>query len=89
MPWSEWIRRWKSRRASLAPVCRPSEIDLYKQDGVRGLIKRKTYLGDIIDYRVMVGTTEVRVQKSRRSALFAEGETCYLQFNWIHFYPHE
>jgi hypothetical protein len=37
----------------------------------------------------MVGTTEVRVQKSRRSALFAEGETCYLQFNWIHFYPHE
>jgi iron(III) transport system ATP-binding protein len=73
----------------LTLACRPSEIDLCKQNGVRGLIKRKTYLGDIIDYRVMIGTTEVRVQKSRRSALFAEGETCYLKFNQIHFYPHE
>ncbi len=73
----------------LTLACRPSEIDLCKQGGVRGVIKRKAYLGDSIDYRVMVGTTEVRVQKSRRSALFAEGETCCLKFNRLYVYPNE
>jgi len=68
-------------------ACRPSEIDLSRDDGVRGFIKQKTYLGDIIDYRVMIGTTEVRVQKSRRSALFAKGESCCVKLNRPHFYP--
>jgi len=70
-------------------ACRPSEIDLQKDGGVRALVKRKVYLGDIIDYRVMVGDTEVRVQKSRRSPSFSEGESCCLRFSQMHWYPHE
>lgn len=70
-------------------ACRPSEIDLQKEGGVRAIVKRKVYLGDIIDYRIMIGTTEVRVQKNRRSAYFAEGDTCCLTFNRPLWYPHE
>ena len=70
-------------------ACRPSEIDLQKEGGVRALVKRKVYLGDIIDYRMMIGDTEVRVQKNRRSAHFEEGEACGLTFCRPLWYPHE
>lgn len=76
-----------SERMVLA--CRPSEIDIQKQGGVQAFVRRKVYLGDIIDYRVMIGDAEVRVQKNRRSADFAEGETCGLAFNHLLWYPHE
>jgi iron(III) transport system ATP-binding protein len=70
-------------------ACRPSDVDLQKQGGVKAIVKRKAYLGDIIDYRIMVGTTEVRLQKNRRSMSFNEGEPCCLKFNKIHWYPHD
>jgi len=80
-----------SSRVTVA--CRPSEIDLHPcaptTSGVKGTVKRKAYLGDIIDYRIMVGAAEVRVQKSRRSADFAEGDTCYLKFDRLHYYRSE
>jgi iron(III) transport system ATP-binding protein len=70
-------------------ACRPSEIDLNRESGVKALVKRKVYLGDIIDYRIMVGTIEVRIQKGRRSIPFEPGEPCYLQFRRMLWYPHE
>jgi iron(III) transport system ATP-binding protein len=70
-------------------ACRPSEIDLVSKGGVAGIVKRKVYLGDIIDYRIMVGDTEVRVQKNRRIAGFAEGDSCCLKLDRLHWYPHE
>ena len=73
----------------LTVACRPSEIEMRREGGVRGVIKRKVYLGDTIDYRVMVGAAEVRVQKYRRSAPFVEGESCCLRFNRLHYYPYE
>jgi iron(III) transport system ATP-binding protein len=68
-------------------ACRPSEIDLVWKGGVAGIVKRKVYLGDIIDYRIMVGDTEVRVQKNRRIAGFAEGDSCFLKLDRLHWYP--
>jgi iron(III) transport system ATP-binding protein len=73
----------------LTLACRPSEIDLLPAGGVKGIIKRKAYLGEIIDYRVLVGATEVRVQKGRRSTPFAAGDTCCLKFNRVYYYPGE
>jgi len=88
----------------LTVACRPSEIDLHpiaskkhvpatpdldQEDGVRATIKRKAYLGDLIDYRVQVGATEIRVQKGRRSVDFAEGDSCCLKFKGLHYYPAE
>jgi iron(III) transport system ATP-binding protein len=76
-----------SDRLTLA--CRPSEIELVKSGGVRAIVKRKVYLGEIIDYRIMVGGTEVRVQKGRRSTHFAEGDTCCLKFSRLLWYPRD
>lgn len=68
-------------------ACRPSEIDLASEGGVRGVVKRRVYLGDVIDYRILVGRREVRVQKSRRTASLAEGEACRLRFSRPFWYP--
>jgi iron(III) transport system ATP-binding protein len=73
----------------LTLACRPSEIDLLRSGGVRATVKRKVYLGEIIDYRIMVGETEVRVQKGRRSTHFDEGDTCYLKFSRLLWYPRD
>ncbi len=70
-------------------ACRPSEIEFAEGEGLKGIIKRKVYLGDIIDYRVGVGPVEIRVQKNRRKGLFKEGEPCRLRFNRLHWYRRE
>jgi iron(III) transport system ATP-binding protein len=63
---------------------RPSEIELLPAgsgSGVRAVISRRSYLGDIVDYLVKVGDTEIRVQKPRRGAVLNQGDTCCLVFN--------
>jgi len=67
-------------------ACRPGEIELLRDGGVRGLITRRTLLGDIIDYRVRVGPQEVRVQRNVRQPLFDEGAACGLRFTRLHWY---
>ena len=68
-------------------AARPTEIDFVSDAGVRGLVARKAYLGETIDYRVMVGTSEIRVQKTRRVPGPAVGETVGLSFPMPHWYP--
>jgi len=70
-------------------ACRPSEIDLVPEGGVKGVVKRRTYLGDTIDYRVQIGAAEIRIQKNRRHTLFREGDRCCLRFERILWYPRE
>ncbi len=77
----------RDKKVTLA--CRPSEIDLQNSDGIKGIVKRKVYLGDMIDYRVNVGNVEIRVQKNRRRGFFNEGETCRLNFNKLLWYDRE
>ncbi len=67
-------------------ACRPSEIDLLRDGGVRGVVRRRAYLGDTIDYRVSVGDVEVRVQKHPRKGMFKEGDLCGLKFNRLYWY---
>jgi len=67
-------------------ACRPGEIDLLREGGVRGRIARRTLLGDTIDYRVRVGPQEVRVQRNVRQPLFEEGAGCGLRFARPHWY---
>ncbi len=67
-----------SGRAVLAS--RPSEIDFTDDGGVRAVVKRCAYLGEIIDYRLEVDGQEVRVQKGRRTAGPREGDACGLIF---------
>lgn len=67
-------------------ACRPSEIEFVPEGGVKGIVERRAYLGDIIDYRIHVGESEVRVQKTRRAANLQVGDACHLRFNRLHWY---
>ncbi len=76
--------------AALGPAptlaVRPSEIDMLPEGGVRGVIKRRVLLGDTVDYRVQVGSLEVRVQQNVRKPLFDESQPCGLHFKRLHWY---
>jgi iron(III) transport system ATP-binding protein len=65
---------------------RPSEVDFVAEGGVRGIVKRQVYLGDLIDYLIVIGAAEFRVQKPRRQALLREGEHCRIKFNRVFWY---
>jgi iron(III) transport system ATP-binding protein len=68
---------------------RPSEINFVSQGGVPGTVKRKAFLGEIVDYAVDVGGMEVRVQKGRRTVGPNPGEVCRLEFLRPHWYAAE
>lgn len=68
-------------------AARPSEIRFTAEGGLRGMVTRKAYLGEIIDYRIAVGNAEVRVQRSRRNPGPAVNETCGLVFASPRWYP--
>jgi iron(III) transport system ATP-binding protein len=68
-------------------ACRPSDIDFVTAPSapaagcVPGRVLRRTYLGDFVDYKIAVGSAEVRVQKTRRSVPLRAGDACHLRFN--------
>jgi len=66
---------------------RPTEIDFVSEGGVRAKVVKKAYLGETIDYRVLVGDAELRVQKTRRVPGPAIGDLCRLNFTRPHWYP--
>jgi iron(III) transport system ATP-binding protein len=70
-------------------ACRLSEIELASEGTLWGIVKRKSFLGDIIDYRVRVGGVDIRVEMNRRKGKFNEGETCFLKFNRIFWYEQD
>lgn len=72
-------------------ACRPSEVDFcaFGDGAVVGVVTRRTYLGTLIDYRVKVGKTEIRVQKPASQPRLHEGERCALRFTRVHWYEHD
>jgi iron(III) transport system ATP-binding protein len=73
----------------LVLASRPSEINFVARGGVPGTVKRKAFLGEVVDYAVDVAGTEVRVQKGRRAAGPKAGEECRLDFLHPHWYTGE
>jgi iron(III) transport system ATP-binding protein len=82
-------------------ACRPMDIALSRDeasggdgdrgDGVlRGVIKRVIYLGNIYEYRVLVGGCEIRVQQdsfeASRYGAFREDERCTLSIRDIRYF---
>lgn len=62
---------------------RPTEIkftDALDSEAVEGLVLRKAFLGEIIDYLVRIGNQDVRVQIGRRDKGPESGEKCYVKF---------
>ncbi|WP_431862567.1 ABC transporter ATP-binding protein [Azospirillum sp.] len=68
-------------------AARPSEIRFTSEGGLRGAVARKAYLGEIIDYRVDVGGSEMRVQRPRRDPGPAVGDPCGLLIASPRWYP--
>jgi iron(III) transport system ATP-binding protein len=66
------------RTVSLAS--RPSEIDFCVEGGLRGVVLRKSFLGELVDYQIRIGGQNVRVQKGRRAPGPDPGESCGLRF---------
>ena len=77
--------RMRGRRHFIA-ACRPTEIELTRNGApIQGTIKRRNFLGPMIDYRVTIGDHELRVQQDTREALdrnlvLNEGECCGVTF---------
>jgi len=65
---------------------RPSEIDFCAEGGLRGVITRKSFLGEIVDYQIRIGRQNVRVQKGRRAPGPDAGESCGLRLLAPHWY---
>ncbi len=87
-PWPAGLKPPEELLAGAAALlaARPTEIDFVSEGGVRGKVLQKAYLGETIDYRIMVGQTELRVQKTRHVAGPAIGEHCGLNFTRPHWY---
>ena len=71
---------------------RPADVILGREmDGLIGIVKRVAYLGNIVDYRIAVGKSEIRVQRDSQidfnTGFFKEGEHCNLKFEKYLFYP--
>jgi len=69
-------------KAPLSLASRPSELAFVADSdecGLRGVVSRKSFLGEIIDYQVKIGDQEVRVQKGRRDPGPEAGEACCLK----------
>ena len=69
--------------AGLSLASRPSEIDFVSDgepDVLQGVVSRKAFLGEIVDYQVKIGGQELRIQKGRRTRGPELGENCRLRF---------
>ncbi|MDR1163608.1 MAG: ABC transporter ATP-binding protein [Candidatus Accumulibacter sp.] len=90
-PWPNGVRPAEDIRADGRGVLavRPFEIEFLDPAGgagVPGVVTRKVFLGETIDYRIQVGGTEVRVQKTRRDPGPSVGENVKLGFPQPHWY---
>lgn len=70
----------------LSLASRPSEIDFTTEGGILGTVRRKSFLGEVIDYQIDVGGQTVRVQKGRREPGPEVGEACGLHLLRPHWY---
>ncbi len=65
---------------------RPMEAELVKDGGVPGIVKRVALLGAVVDFRVEVGSRELRIQQEtsevmRGLGLPVEGQRCGVRFH--------
>ncbi|MDR1359839.1 MAG: ABC transporter ATP-binding protein [Deltaproteobacteria bacterium] len=65
---------------SFVLASRPSEINFTAEGGLRGMVVRKSFLGEIVDYQIKVGEQTLRVQKGRRAPGPEAGEACGVLF---------
>ena len=76
-----------AKKGEIVMASRPSEINFVDEGGVPGVVKRKAFLGEVVDYAIDVSGSEVRVQKGRRTKGPEPGDTCRMDFLRPLWYP--
>ena len=69
MPNNDLLSQGKAILAS-----RPSDIEFVQQGGIPGVVKRRSYLGEVTDYNIQVGDQDIRVQIGRRDSARKKGK---------------
>jgi len=67
-------------------ACRPDEISLVVEGGFRTRIEKRIFLSEHIEYRVKIGSQEIRVQ-STRDLGFQEDDNCGVILHKPKWYP--
>lgn len=71
-------------------ACRPKEIQLTQDGNLKAVVTRAIFLGNLYEYRIQLGKTEIRVQQDAcealRAGIFKEGTQCGVKFNGIRYY---
>lgn len=67
-------------------ACRPNEIGLSSEGGFRTRIEKRIFLSDHIEYRVMIGEKEIRIQVTKDLG-FREGDNCGIVLHRPRWYP--
>ena len=71
---------------------RPSDVKLARTgEGLRGKVKRASFLGAMMDYLIEIDGTELRTEVETLSAIrdglmFQEGEECIVSFHSLHWF---
>jgi iron(III) transport system ATP-binding protein len=66
---------------------RPADVDFVAEGGLRGVTRRRAFLGEFVDYQIAIGAQVLRVQKLRHEAGPQVGENCGVTFANAHWYP--
>jgi iron(III) transport system ATP-binding protein len=66
---------------------RPSDVDFVDEGGLRGVVRRRASLGEIVDYQIAVGSQTLRVQKTRHEPGPQVGAVCGVRFAMSNWYP--
>jgi len=72
---------------NLSLASRPTEINFVSEGGIGGVVVRKSFLGEIVDYQIQAGSQTIRVQKGRRSQGPDAGENCQVALLRPFWYP--
>lgn len=83
----------KYRADRLFAACRQVDISIDPEGPVKGFLKHVTYLGNLFEYRVLLGDQELRVQQDSHEAFTKgvpeEGAPCGLHFRNIRYYTED
>ena len=74
----------------LFAACRQTDVSVVEKGPLRGFLKHVTYLGNLFEYRVLLGDQELRVQQDSHEAFGTgvpeEGRPCALSFKNLRYY---
>ena len=65
---------------------RPSDVVFEEEGPIAGRVIRRTFLGELVDYRIKVGEHDIRVQKNRQAFQLKEGDNCRMGFKKLLWY---